>query len=361
MSRPFARLKLGYYPLPTEEAHNIHSLLVASGPYCAIDPCAGDGTALVEITRDTGAHLAAIEIDTDRAAGCIQRGITTIHGSAFECKVQSESCSLLYLNPPYDTELGPHHNRRMELVFLEHCYRWVKTDGVLVFVIPVAALNSCARLLASQFDRVKLFRLEHPECVRFHQIVVFGTRKKSHGRGEPRGIDALLRAGYRPSLIPALKPDLAERYFIPASPPITIHYSGLPLDQIEDGIERSVAMQNACGVLVRKQQRMSGRPVTPLHKGHVGLLACSGMLNGFFGEGDDRHIAHWRAVKHVDEFNEEGEEIGETIIRRRERFSHELTLAFENGRILELKETKNEDQKPEFADVSSSEAVVTAV
>lgn len=91
-----------------------------------------------------------------------------------------------------------------------------------------------------------------------------------------------------------------------------------------------------------------------------GLLACSGMLNGFFGEGDDRHIAHWRAVKHVDEFNEEGEEIGETIVRRRERFSHELTLAFENGRILELKETKNEDQKPEFADVPS-EAVVTAV
>jgi hypothetical protein len=123
-----------------------------------------------------------------------------------------------------------------------------------------------------------------------------------------------------------------------------IHYTGLPLDQIEDAMDRSVAMQNARGVLVRKQQKMSGRPVTPLHKGHVGLLACSGMLNGFFGEGDDRHIAHWRAVKHVDEFNEEGEEVGETIIRRRERFSHELTLAFENGRILELKETKEESR-----------------
>lgn len=89
---------------------------------------------------------------------------------------------------------------------------------------------------------------------------------------------------------------------------------------------------------------MNGRPVTPLHKGHVGLLACSGMLNGFFGHGEDRHIAHWRAVKHVDEFNEEGEEEGETIIRRRERFSHELTLAFENGRILELKGTKKKDE-----------------
>jgi len=154
-------------------------------------------------------------------------------------------------------------------------------------------------------------------------------------------VDALLRSGYQPSLIPPLNQDVAERYIIPPSPPASIHYTGLPLDQIEDAIERSVAMQNARRVLVRKQQKMSGRPVTPLHKGHVGLLACSGMLNGFFGEGDDRHIAHWRAVKHVDgEFNEEGEEVGETIIRKRERFSHELTLAFENGRILELKETK---------------------
>jgi hypothetical protein len=143
-------------------------------------------------------------------------------------------------------------------------------------------------------------------------------------------------------LIQPLNKDAVERYIIPPSPPALIHHTGLPLDQIEDAIERSVAMQNARGVLVRKQQKMSGRPVTPLHKGHVGLLACSGMLNGFFGQGDDRHIVHWRAVKHVDEFNEEGEEAGETIIRRRERFSHELTVAFENGRILELKETKDD-------------------
>ena len=64
------------------------------------------------------------------------------------------------------------------------------------------------------------------------------------------------------------------------------------------------------------------------------------MLNCFFGEGESRHIAHWRSVKYVDEFHEEGEDEGETIIRKRERFSHELTLAFEDGRILELKETK---------------------
>ncbi len=51
---------------------------------------------------------------------------------------------------------------------------------------------------------------------------------------------------------------------------------------------------------------------------------------------------HWRSVKYVDEFNEEGEAEGETIIRKRERFSHELTLAYESGQIIELKETKEE-------------------
>ena len=171
---------------------------------------------------------------------------------------------------------------------------------------------------------------------------MFGRRKKAHLRGEPKGADELLRIAYKPHLLPVLNQEVAERYAIPPSSPATITHTGLPLDAIEDALQRSVAMQNARGILVRKHQKMTGRPVTPLHKGHVGLLACSGMLNGFFGEGETRHIAHWRSVKYVDEFNEEGEAEGETIIRKRERFSHELTLAYESGQIIELKETKEE-------------------
>jgi Uncharacterised methyltransferase family (DUF6094) len=344
MSRPFSRMKLGYYPLPVEETHNIRTLLIPSGAYSAIDPCAGDGSAVIEITRGTGAHLRAIELDADRAAACAQKGIETVHGSAFECRVLAESCSLLYLNPPYDTELGPHNNKRMELVFLDHCYRWVIAEGVLVFVIPVTALSACARLLASQSERIGIFRLTHPECVRFKQIVLFGKRKKSHARGDPASAEALVRASYHQELIPPLGEQVVERYAVPPSPPATINYTGLPIDVLEDALQRSTAMQNARGVLVRKQQKLTGRPVLPLHKGGVGLLACSGMLNGVFGEGEQRHIAHWRSVKHVDEFTEEGEEEGETIIHKRERFSHELTLAYADGTIVELKTTEEVGQ-----------------
>ena len=66
--RNAGRLKLGYYPLPIDEARNIRALLVSSAPYAAIDPCVGDGAALLEITKDTGGHLTGIELDADRAA-----------------------------------------------------------------------------------------------------------------------------------------------------------------------------------------------------------------------------------------------------------------------------------------------------
>src|SRR6516162_8346852 len=261
--RNAGRIKLGYYPLPIEEAQNIRALLVPSAPYAAVDPCVGDGTALAEITKDTGAHLAGIELDADRAAAAADKGIATVHGSAFECRVLAETCSLLYLNPPYDNEFGPHSNKRMELVF----------------VVPAPAVGTCARLLAAQFDRISVFRLQHPESVRFNQVVVFGRRKKSHLRGEPKGADELLRIAYKPHLLPVLNQDVVERYEIPSSSPAAITYTGLPLDAIEDALQRSVAMQNVCGILVRKQQKMTGRPVTPLHKGHVGtirnLVNCS--------------------------------------------------------------------------------------
>lgn len=116
----------------------------------------------------------------------------------------------------------------MELLFLEHCYRWVVTGGVLAFVIPASTLGACARLLASQFERVNVYRLEHPESIRFKQVVIFGKRKSAHLRGDPTGADALIRASYRPDLMRPLNLDVAQRYAMPASAPATINHVGLP-------------------------------------------------------------------------------------------------------------------------------------
>ena len=75
----------------------------------------------------------------------------------------------------------------------------------------------------------------------------------------------------------------------------------------------------------------AGRPLTSLHQGHVALLCTSGMMNGCFGEGKDRHVAYWESVKVVD--RREEEEDGVTVIHERERFSQRLTLLYADGRI----------------------------
>ena len=68
----------------------------------------------------------------------------------------------------------------------------------------------------------------------------------------------------------------------------------------------------------------------------MGLLCTAGMLNGIFGEGETRHIAHWQSIKIVDRTEEE--EDGSTVIREKERFSNELTLVFVSGEIATLKQ-----------------------
>ena len=79
----------------------------------------------------------------------------------------------------------------------------------------------------------------------------------------------------------------------------------------------------------------TGRPLTPLHAGHVGLLACSGLLSGIFASGDQRHISFWQAVKLV--YKAEEEEDGVITVREKGRFSIELTLVFSTGQVTILK------------------------
>jgi len=119
-------------------------------------------------------------------------------------------------------------------------------------------------------------------------------------------------------------------YTVPEGGPAKLEYRGLPLDEIEDLLPRSSAYRQVARILFPQPAAFTGRPLTPLHAGHVALCAVSGMLNGAFGSGKDRHVAAWQAVKVVDR-SEEVEENGTIVQRERERFSNELTLLFASG------------------------------
>jgi hypothetical protein len=181
MARNAARLKMGFYPLPISEALRLRALLEFIGPASVVDPCVGQGTALDIITQGAEVRRYGVELDAERAVIAQSKDIKTIQGNAFDAVAKPESFSLLYLNPPYDSEIGQVANDRMERLFLDHTYRWLAMDGVLVMVIPFERLIECAGLLSSHFAQLNVFRMTDSESERFRQIAVLGLRSNVRG------------------------------------------------------------------------------------------------------------------------------------------------------------------------------------
>ena len=343
MARTQSKLKLGYYPLAAAEAERIRNYLqFPNEPASVLDPCAGTGAALRTLSDGAAVRRYGVELDAYRAEESRKILNEVIQGSAFDAHAAVESFSLLYLNPPYDFEIGEGKNQRMERLFLEHVARWIRPGGVLVMVVPHDHVYDCRTVLTPQFKDKTIYRLTEPEAVVYKQVVVFGVRRTRQER-ERMNDHAVSQGNWKLNdlmrcydAIPPL-PDVADRcYVIPPSPPATLDYRGLPLDQLEDVLAKSPAWRQAKRITHASKPEFAGRPLTSLHQGHVALLCTSGMMNGCFGEGKDRHVAYWESVKVVD--RREEEEDGTTVIHERERFSQRLTLLYSDGRISLLSE-----------------------
>jgi hypothetical protein len=339
MARNAARLKMGYYPLSESEAVRLRALFSYSGPASIVDPCVGQGTALEIITHGADVRRYGVELDAERALVAQSKGIETIQGNAFDAIAKPESFSLLYLNPPYDSEIGLLANNRMERLFLDHTYRWLAMEGVLVMVIPFERLMDCAGLLSSHFTALNVFRMTDVESVRFRQIAVLGVRSNVRGAAVDVNKRQLQRIGLYGSYqeLPELAPDACEPYRVPPTIEAELSYRGLLYDLLEDLLPHSGAWMQAMPFLAPREDVATGRPITPLHGGHVGLLCTAGLLNGVFGQEEDRHIARWRSVKHVTTFVEHDGE--SEIVHHRERWANELRLIYADGRTLRLSET----------------------
>ena len=330
--------RLGFYPLPVCEARQIRKfLLFPDNQSTALDPCVGDAVAFEAITAGADVLRYGIELDAYRAEQASKCVGNIMQANTLEVHCPVESFSLIFENPPYDWTLGI-EGRRTEQAFLSHTYRWLRPGGILVFVIPGERLVECSQILASHFRDVRIYQLESAECVRYRQVVVFGTRRNRRERERLQDADiararlqyaSLARNAKQLSVLPR-EPD--AQYKVPPGQPVQLVSRGLPLDQIEDLLPHSPAYRQAGRILFAETKSTIGQPLTPLHAGHTALLAVSGLLNGIFGSGESRHIAFWQAVKVVDKTTEEDEK-GVITIREKERFSSELTLVFATGEV----------------------------
>lgn len=352
MARLESRLKLGYFPLNVAEARRIRARLGFPEETCAtaLDPCAGTGKTLAILTEGANVLRYGIELDSFRAEEAKATLDHVVQGNCFDVHCTVESYGLLLLNPPYDFECSEGHNERTERLFLEYCFRWLQPGGVLVMVIPAQRVSTCSQVLAAHFREIAIYRLTEPDSERYQQVVVFGIRRGRQERdrlkdtevSRERGRLWLLASKYHD--LQALSSEPERSYAVPPGKPAQLVYRGLPLDVVEDILPRSAAYRQAGRILFAPRTTVTGRPLTPLHAGHVAILAVSGCLDGLFGQDEDRHLACWSTDKTTDKF-EETDDQGVTTIRERERFTQTLTVLYADGRAAILREGNGHEER----------------
>lgn len=155
MARLASQEKAGYFPLPTSLLPTIASHIQRStnnGRF--LDPCAGEGSAAVALSEVLGLSPFGIELHEERGSEASGRFPA---GQFLTCDfraatVSRGSMSLLYLNPPYDTddsELNA-QSTRLEYQWLRDTRGWLTTGGVLVYVVPqhVLGVRAIGRYMA---------------------------------------------------------------------------------------------------------------------------------------------------------------------------------------------------------------------
>jgi Uncharacterised methyltransferase family (DUF6094) len=242
MARPESVALGGFYPTPPELLGPIASLFAPNadgGAPHVLDPCAGEGAALVAIAKRLGATAWGCEMERSRFEA-LKAAVRQELGWKSETHLLCADalrvgwdlgCCLgmaaLYLNPPYDHD--PDHGR-LEERFLARWAGALTGGGVLALVVPHYALEASAATLARRFEQFRCYRFPGDHWAAYRQVVLV-ARKLSVDLGSPDPAERARVLGWaaRPELLPEL-PDACPD---PVEVPIATGFFGwrvLPLD-----------------------------------------------------------------------------------------------------------------------------------
>lgn len=327
---------MGYYPTPPRVAEAIRTWLrFPEGEVQALDPCCGEGDALLAATAGANVATWGVELDLARAEAASGK-LTCVAKGAWEGAriVAPGGFGLLYLNPPYDWETTETRGGvRKETTFLLSSGRHLAPGGVLVWIVPRNRVSeSAARYLARRFERVEVRRFPLDDDP-FGQMVLFGVRKK----GEE--LDEVLLARLRRIALEPMEPIAPVEepvYEVPATPrPEVFRGEAIAPDEVVEASAGSPAWAGFERRLMPPLERERKRPPLPLHLGHIALLLAGGELRGAVGEGADRHLVRGMAEKYEVVETEEGED-GEQTTRTIERIKVKVRVLFPDGTVKDL-------------------------
>jgi predicted RNA methylase len=337
-----AQAKLGFYPINPIGIEKLLTHLYCRAPnpekkhdtINILDPCAGEGLALRQLREGLDVppnQTYAVELDKARNAKVRENnpGINTVEAASFlNVQITGFSFGLVYVNPPFDSELGG--GKREEQAFAERATRLLVPKGILVLVCPFTALHgnrTFCMFLDSYYEEVRLYKLpdgrdEGGKVIReYHEIVVIGRKRSTAipaDACEQRGklhVMQFARGGHTAiASLPTIGESQPVRW-LNASPsddreeeirtwevphsrgPHVFKKTMFTDDELIQAIEASPLNGHLKEVNVSPPHA----PPLPLDKGHLGLILASGMLDGVVEGPHGVHVV--RGSSHKVEFH----------------------------------------------------------
>ncbi|MFH1564049.1 MAG: DUF6094 domain-containing protein, partial [Nitrospirota bacterium] len=228
--RPQGQAKAGFYPTPPKVTSLIASHIKLQDKeklYRYIDPCAGEGIGLRQLTDllqgfgNPKNETYGIELDAGRALKAKVNLTRCISCDFFTVRTSRQAYSLILLNPPYDS--SGDETQRLEHKFLVGCKDLLTVNGILILIIPQTRLiKLTARNLAAYYQDIQVFRFPDPEYSVYKQIVIFAKRKADNIPNEARQAELEktidLFDGFGNSTLPILEKKAKPVYILPPSP-----------------------------------------------------------------------------------------------------------------------------------------------
>ncbi|MGO9110065.1 MAG: DUF6094 domain-containing protein [Thermoguttaceae bacterium] len=292
MARLMSQIKGGYYAAdPAAVAAVLDRLRPPDAGNCLIlDPCAGEGHALLQLAQGLHAVPYGIELSEDRAAlvrESLPEGQSLAPADFLRCSISYRSFSFIWCNPPYDYATG--REGRVESQFIERAVQLLVDNGVLALVCPHDVADSYQTSEFFEQWCCDISAMPLPEEVRkFNETVILGRRRK-----QPRTVSHRdcpydwLEKRMEDRIVYKLPPGQQPRHFRKTEP-------------TDSELARLVLQSPLRFHIERPADKLNYRPRPPMSPGigHRAMLLASGHIDGLIcPPNEPPHVIRGTAAK----------------------------------------------------------------
>ncbi|PFN46233.1 DUF6094 domain-containing protein [Bacillus thuringiensis] len=311
-------LAAGFYPTPLTEGKHLMLLLQMESEraYACFDPFCEEGTILrsfADEMKQVGVqfHTYGVELDANRYGKAKEQLDVVVRSSFESMMISHDYFPLIFLNPPYNTELRTENTKseKVEFNFLKRAHHYLQDGGIMVYVIPYDrfARDEISYFLAKNYEEIGLMRFgnENEEFEQFKQCVFVG-RKRAATKNDTyfndrfanfcenmsdltfvqEHVNTLAEMVNRKSwVIPELRHQ--NKLIFTSRVDYKDAYKGIGKSEGITSLKKRLNRGN--GYSLQGEKTAAERAKMPIASGQLGLLLITGVADGLLGEGDTLH------------------------------------------------------------------------